>query len=222
MDRKSLLGLGIIALLLALWMTMGNDDREADAKKQHEQDSIAKVEAIRQQQIAEVEKRREDSLLKERQKDTTFNLAAFEAEKARKRYGLFLGAAKGNNTPVVLENSKMKASIFPLGGKIGDVELKGVKTHSGQPLHLYGKDSTVFSLEFFDQQRRRVHTDSLFFQGTVDNAAATTAKPASAVFRLYADSSTTSYIEYKYTLNENDYMVSCVINFVGCDKIMAT
>ena len=221
MDRKSLLGLGIIALLLALWMTMGNDDREAEAKKQHEQDSIAKVEAIRQQQIAEVEKRREDSILKERQKDTTFNLAEFEQEKARMRYGVFLGAAKGNNTPVVLENSKMKASIFPMGGKIGDVELKGVKTHAGQPLHIYGKDSTVFGLEFLDQQRRRIHTDSLFFQGTVDNAAASASKPATAVFRLYADSSTTSYIEYKYTLNENDYMVSCVINFVGCDKIMA-
>jgi YidC/Oxa1 family membrane protein insertase len=221
MDRKSLLGLGIIALLLALWMTMGNDDREAAATKQHEQDSIAKVEAIRQQQLAEVEKRRQDSILKVRQQDSTFNIAAYEQEIALKRYGAFLNASKGNNTPVTLENSKIKASVFPLGGKIGDVELKGVKTHAGQPLHLYGKDSTVFSLEFFDQQRRRVHTDSLFFQGTVDNAAATTAKPAAAVFRLYADSSTTTYIEYKYTLNENDYMVSCVISFVGCDKIMA-
>ncbi|HTF05519.1 MAG TPA: membrane protein insertase YidC [Bacteroidia bacterium] len=222
MDRKSLLGLAIIAMLLMLWMTWGNDDKDIEARKLREQDSLAKVEVIRQKMLAAVEKKRQDSLLEVAAKDTTFDLAAFKEKEQRAKYGFFYGASSGNNTPVTIENNKIKATLQPMGGMIGEVELKGVKTHLDKPLLLFKNDSARFGLEFFDTQRRRFKTDSLFFKGTVEVATATATTPASVTYRLYADSSTTSYIEYKYTLKENDYMLGMTVTFAGCDKIFSS
>ncbi len=221
MDRKSLLGLAIIALLLTLWMTWGNGDKEVEAKRLREQDSLAKIDLLNQQAFALVQKKKEDSLLVVAAQDTTFNLVAFKEKKDRDRLGSFFTSATGDNTPVVLENNKIKASLFPRGGIIGQVELKGVKTHAGKPLLLFANDSTRFGLEFFDAQRRRYKTDSLFFKSTIEATAASASKPASVTWRLYVDSSTTTFIEYKYTLKENDYMLACNISFVGCDKLFA-
>ncbi len=222
MDRKSLLGLAIIALLLTLWMTWGNGDKEDASVRQREEDSLAKIELLRQQEFAAIQKRKEDSLLAVAAKDTTFNLDQYKEKQDRARLGFFYSASTGTNDPIVIENSKIKAQLYPLGGMIGQVELKGVKTHDGKPLLLFKPDSTRFGLEFFDVQRRRFQTDSLYFKSTVEATVATAKTPASIAWRLYADSSTTTYIEYKYTLKENDYMLGCVISFVGCDKLFAS
>jgi YidC/Oxa1 family membrane protein insertase len=221
MDRKSLLGLAIIAMLLTLWMTWGNGDKEAEAKRLREQDSIAKVDALRQEAFAAAEKKKQDSLFALAAKDSSFTLDGYNAKQEHLRLGAFYSASKGENTPVVLENNKIKATFYPRGGMVGQVELKGVKTHDGKPLLLFKNDSTRFGLEFFDVQRRRFKTDSLYFTPTVEATAATAAKPASITWRLAADSMPGTFIEYKYTLKEGDYMLACNITFAGCEKLFS-
>lgn len=221
MDRKSLLGLAIIAMLLTLWLTWDNGDKDAEAKRLREEDSLNKVRLIEEQKFAAEKKKQEDSLLLLAAKDSSFSLDKYHEDQVRAKMGVFFGAATGDNAPVVLENSKIKATTYPRGGMIGQVELLGIKTHTGQPLILFTADSTRFALEFFDSQRRRFKTDSLYFRTTPGATKATAAQPASVTYRLYADSSTTTYIEYKYTLKENDYLVDLDIALVGCDKLFS-
>lgn len=221
MDRKSLLGLAIIALLLTIWLTMNNDEKAEEARQQRYDDSIAEVNRIADLKRQENEKKKQDSILLERQKDTTFSVEKYNEELGRQKMGVFYGAATGDNTPVVLENSKIKATLYPRGGIIGQVELKGTMRSDSTPLILFTADSIRFGLEFFDAQRRRFKTDSLYFTGKVQSAAATTAAPASVSFRLTADSMPGSYIEYTYTLAENDNMVKLDIAMVGCEKIFS-
>jgi YidC/Oxa1 family membrane protein insertase len=221
MDRKSLLGLAIIALLLTIWWSMGKNDKQDEAEIQRKADSAYAANLDAQKKAAEAQKRKDDSLLLERAKDTTFSLEKFQQEQGRAKYGVFYGASTGENNAVIIENSKVKATLYPRGGMVGQVELLGVKTHNGQPLLLYSADSTRFGLEFFDIQRRRFKTDSLFFKETVTAKKATATAPASVTFRLTADSLGTSYIEYTYTLKEDDYMLALNISFVGCEKIFS-
>jgi YidC/Oxa1 family membrane protein insertase len=220
MDRKSLLGLAIIAMLLTVLLTWNDGDKEAEDRLRREEDSLNKVALIEQQKFAEQQKKKQDSLLAVAAKDSSFSLEKYNEAQLRAKMGAFFSASTGNNTPVILENNKIKATTYPRGGMIGQVELKGVTTHSGKPLILFTADSARFGLEFFDAQRRRFKTDSLFFTGT-ETAPATAAAPASVTYRLYADSLKQTYIEYKYTLKENDYMVGLNITFVGCDKLFA-
>lgn len=222
MDRKSLLGLAIIALLLTWWWSMNSNDNEAEAERKRKADSVELVNLEAQKKAAEALKKKEDSLLAERLKDTTFSMAKFLKEEGEKKYGAFYPVSTGANEAIVMENSKVKATLYPRGGMIGQVELVGVKTNKGLPLLLFTADSTRFGLEFFDVQRRRFKTDSLYFQPTVTATKATAAAPASVTFRLPADSTNTSYIEYKYTLNENEYMVALNISFVGCERIFSS
>lgn len=222
MDRKSLLGLAIIALLLTVWLTWNNDDKAEEARRLHEQDSLAKIALIEQQKEAALQKKKEDSLLAEAARDTAFSLEKYREDKLREELGDFVSAASGDNTPIVLENNKIKATTYPRGGMIGQVEILGVKTYNGNPLILFTADSARFGLEFFDVKRRRFKTDSLFFKGTVASSKATATAPASVTYRLNADSLGKSYIEYKYSLKEGDYLVHLDISFVGCDKVFST
>lgn len=222
MDRKSLLGLAIIAMLLTLWLTWDNGDKAEEAKRLQEQDSLAKVDQLAREKFTADQKKKEDSLLAIAAKDSAFDLGNYRESKVREKMGAFFSASTGTNTPIVIENNKIKATTLPLGGMIGQVELLGVKTHSGNPLILFTSDSARFGLEFFDVKRRRFKTDSLFFKGTVETAKATAAKPASVTYRLYADSLASTYIEYKYTLKENDYLVHLDISMVGCDKLFSS
>lgn len=222
MDRKSLLGLAIIALLLSLWWSYNSGDKEDTAELQRKADSVLLVQQAEQQKLAETERKKNDSLLAVAAKDSSFSLDKYQENIDRQKMGVFYSASNGNNDPVVIENNKVKATLYPRGGMIGQVELIGVQTHAGKPLILFNGDSTRFGLEFFDIKRRRFKTDSLFFTGTVTATKATATAPASVTYRLAADSSATSYIEYKYTLKEDDYMVSLNISFVGCEQIFSS
>jgi YidC/Oxa1 family membrane protein insertase len=221
MDRKSLLGLAIIALLLTIWWTMNNSDKQEEAYQQALIDSTNAADQLAQQKVAEAEKKKNDSILNLRMKDSTFNMENYLEAEGRKKLGAFYGSSTGKNDAIVLENSKVKATLYPRGGMLGQVELLGVKTHNGQPLLLFTADSTKFALEFFDVQRRRISTDSLFFTGSVIANKATATTPAGVTFRLTADSLENTYIEYKYTLKENDYMLGLSMNFVGCEKLVS-
>ena len=221
MDRKSLLGLALIALLLTIWWTMNNSDKQEEAYLQAQIDSTNAADLLAQQKIAEAEKKKNDSILELRKKDTTFNMEKYVESEGRKKLGAFYGSATGKNDPIVIENNKVKATLYPRGGMIGQVELLGVKTHNGKPLLLYSDDSTKFALEFFDAQRRRLSTDSLFFTSTVTATKATATAPASVTFRLTADSLENTYIEYKYTLKNDDYMLALSMNFVGCERLVS-
>lgn len=221
MDRKSLLGLAIIALLLTWWWSMNSNDGDIEAESKRKADSALIADQAAQKIALEAEKKKQDSLLAERAKDSTFSMEKYLKEQGQLKFGSFYGSSTGTNEPIVIENSKVKATLYPRGGMLGQVELLGVKTHNGQPLLLFTADSTRFGLEFFDVQRRRFKTDSLFFKETVIAKKATATAPASVTFRLSADSLATTYVEYKYTLNENDYMLALNISFVGCEKLFS-
>lgn len=200
-------------------MNSSGNAEEAELKRKADSAYAADMQA--QQKAAEAQKKKDDSLLAERAKDSTFSMEKFLKEEGEKKYGAFYPVTTGANDTIVIENSKIKATLLARGGMVGQVELIGLKTNKGLPLLLFTADSTRFGLEFFDVQRRRFKTDSLFFKPTVTAQKATATAPASVTFRLPADSTNTSYIEYKYTLNENDYMLGLNISFVGCEKVFS-
>ncbi|MCU0434871.1 MAG: membrane protein insertase YidC [Bacteroidia bacterium] len=227
MDRKSLIGFGIIAVILTAWMTWTNsrNQQEAEIKKKYN-DSVARVEAARKLEADKKAARVSDSLKKLVAADTTLNADSLKLVQEAQRWGMFSGAAKGKNEPVVLENEKMRVFIYPKGGRIGSVELKGYQTYkqkqnkSADHLRLFTSDSTRFGLNFFDISRRRVTTDSLYFTSNSGSFSVTGKDSKSVSFRLTADGQPDTYIEYKYTLSGNSDLVNCTVNVMNAGKMM--
>ncbi|CAN5429537.1 membrane protein insertase YidC [soil metagenome] len=221
MDKKSILGFVLIAGILVVWMTINSNNTQKEAALlKHTQDSLARIDSV--QHIADLAQAKKiaDSVAL-LPKDTTIkvNNDSLIAVKAKQVYGSFSSSMKGDNTPVTIENEKVKATIYPLGGRIGEVELKGIKTSAGKPLILFRADSTKFGISFFDTERRRFNTDSMYFKIEGKSFSVNGNDSNAIAVRLYPDSTKEQYLEFLYSLRGNSYMLGCTVNFIGFDKI---
>ncbi|MCE1166583.1 MAG: membrane protein insertase YidC [Sphingobacteriia bacterium] len=232
MDRNTIIGLVLILGIFigwGLWMTPSKEEIEKQRKindsialvKQLESDSLARVTAA---QVAKQEPKAQQ-LLATGSTDST--VVDSLRKIATAQYGAFANAALDSNKVYTVENDVVRLEIAKLGGRPVKVILKDYKTYDSLPLILFDSASSVFGFEFFSG-KRLVSTDQLYFQPYFDKAenigktefSVTGKDSLTFVMRLYADDPDgkvlpNSYIEYKYTLKGDDYMIGYKVNFVG-------
>jgi YidC/Oxa1 family membrane protein insertase len=215
-DKKSLIGLGLIALILGVWLYNSGPTKEQIAKNKRIKDSIE----LAQKQVEELEKAKlvaqkavvdslkpapivSDSLLNAQQQDM---------------YRDFSVATKGEEKLIPIENSFIKAYISTKGGHVAKVELKNYNRYGKkEPLILFDKDSAIFALKLSAYDKTKIFsTDSFYFasEATLDN------KNKSISLKLNT-AKAGSYIEYVYSLKPDDYMVKCDIKFVNMQSILS-
>ena len=214
MDKKSLIGLGLIAAILGVWLYLSGPTKEQIARNKVIKDSIAlaqrKLELIESAKIAAGQVVVQDSI---RQKPVSSDSA--KAADVLSNYRDFAPALSGKTQTFTIENENIKATISNKGGVIEKVELKQYKrSGSSENLVLFDKDSTFFALKLNAYDRSRMFsTDSFYFKPVSTTATA-------IVLRLET-SRAGSYIEYSYSLKPNDYMVDSEIRFVGMQNIIS-
>ena len=125
MDRNTIIGLGVIGLLLVGYSIFTKPQREAQVAERSRLDSIARVEQVRAitaAQEAEVQ-RSDDGSVSEGTSDSV------SIERLAGELGDFANAATGTSESVVLENEQVKLSFSTLGGRPYTVQLKQYQTH---------------------------------------------------------------------------------------------
>ena len=136
------------------------------------------------------------------------------------QYGVFANAALGENEFITLENNKVELKISLKGGRVYSARLKDYRTYDSLPLILFSGDSTVFGFNFFTSDNKAVQTNNLFFKPVSERRAYTvTSEPQSVRLRLLA--SDDKYIEYKYTLAPDKYMVDFDVAFKSMESIIS-
>ena len=234
MDKKSILGIVLIFVVLVGWQILFRPSKEEMAKIEHIKDSIAQVEANKtliQQQADEAIKTEE--ILN----DSTLNSSKLKEN--TDLYGAFGNAAIGEEEFYIIENNLIKVTLSNKGGRIYSVQLKEYKTHDSLPLILFNGPETIFGLNFFSQNRS-IDTEQLYFKATTTNKDIVVTGPTvkkgsegkikfnnenpgekeSISFRL--EVSPGKYIEYNYTLGYNSYLVGFDINFQGMNDFIAS
>lgn len=137
------------------------------------------------------------------------------------QYGVFAQTAVGDNDFITLENNKIELKISLKGGKVYSARLKDYKTFDAKPLILFSGDSTVFGFNFFTSDNKAVKTNNLFFKPVSDTKLYKVgSQPESVVLRLPAGED--KYIEYKYTLAPDKYIVDFNVNFKSMEGIIAS
>jgi YidC/Oxa1 family membrane protein insertase len=134
--------------------------------------------------------------------------------------GVFSSSAAGENEFITLENNKVELKIALKGGRVYSARLKEYRTHDSLPLILFSGDSTVFGFNFFTADNKAVQTNNLFFKSVSDQKSFVVgSSPQSVSLRLMAAED--KYIEYKYTLAPDKYMVDFDVAFKSMEGIIA-
>lgn len=222
MDKKSLIGLGLIAVILGAWLFMSGPSKEQIARSKKKQDSIAAV----QKKLAEDESKKivqQTQTIQDTLKPTA--VLTDSAKNALKidAYKDFAIAAEGTEELATIENDVLKAYISNKGGRVVKLELKTYnRSGKTEPLVLFDKDSLQFALKLDAYERSRIlSTDSFYFKPSEKNITVSGSASKSITFKLET-SKPGSYIEYVYTLKGDDYLLGCDIRFVGMDKIISS
>ncbi len=138
-----------------------------------------------------------------------------------KQYGPFADAVKGEDNLITIENDRVELKISLKGGRVYSARLKDYKTFEALPLILFSGDSTVFGFNFFTIDNKAVQTNNLYFTpASAEREIVVTSQPESIILRLKAGEE--SFIEYKYTLAPNRYMVDFDVTFKSMDNIIAS
>lgn len=216
MDRNNIIGIALIFILFLAWQYFLTPSKAQIAAQQRTQDSIARVERLR------------DSLTIVKKQEAKKKLeAAAEVPDTQRaqilggQFGAFAAVAVGTAETTVLENELIRVTFSNKGGRIKDVLMKKhFKMVHGKdrkdrkiPLHLLEDNKNRFEYILPVQGLRNgVNTADLYFAAEKDGNSVT--------FR--ADAGNGQYFSQTYTLTTNSYKLDYALDFKGMDKVFAS
>lgn len=211
MDKNTIYGLLAVGLILVGFSLYNGKQEKKYAAEKHRLDSIAAAEAPKNSANAVV--------------DTTAKAA--EAAKADSVYkasvsqnlGEMGSELTGQEKFITLENNLVKIVLTNKGGKIYSVELKKYKTYGGQPLILFRGQSHVFSINLF--LKESVETGNFYFSPESEENVSVSQGDSAKSVAMRLNVADNSYMEYKYTLRPDSYMVDYQVNMVNMEKYIS-
>ena len=196
LDISQLIGFALIGAVL-VWYTMTQKDKEPVAEN-------TKTEIV---QNNESETTTSDAVVT----DSLLQAAAVQ------KYGTFAYAvASGTEESgtTTLENDVLKLVIANKGGQIVEAQLKNYEDYQKAPLYLIKDNNSNFNIQFGTQDNKLINTKDLIFAPTTSKNG----KNQVASFKLKVSNS--QYLEYRYELKPNDYMLDFSVRSVGLENVI--
>lgn len=208
MNKNTLIGLLVIGAILFGFSWYNNKQYKERLAEQQEQqrivDSIARVEM---EQLRLQQQALGDSTTTTGETVPAAASAAVSATTsgvAPVIYGAALdGQLTGTEEFYTLENELFQLTFSNKGGRIAAAELKDYKKYNGDPLMLFTDAGSRFNLNLFAPAQ--INTADFYF-------TAQEVSDSSIAFRLYADTTGASYLEYRYTIRPDNYLMDMKID----------
>ena len=132
-------------------------------------------------------------------------------------YSATLPSAKNDFTTI--ENEVVKLKIANKGGYIVEATLKNFekfKKGSGQLVQLIKDNNASLSLQLLTNDNRTLNTKDLYFEPTVTKVG------ADQILSMKLKAGANEFLEYKYILKPNDYMIGFDLRSQGLNKVLNT
>ena len=212
LDLNSIIGFVlIVGILIWIMYQKQPDEKQVAAEK-------AKKELVQKQQ-AEIQKVK--TAIAAVAKDTTAadstQLSALKATLGNFAYSATLPSAKESFTTI--ENELVKITIANKGGFITEATLKNqerFKKGSQQLVSLIKDNNSDFNISLLTQDNRTLQTKDLFFEPTVTKVG------DNQIVSMRLKAGANEYLEYKYVLKPNDYMIDFDVRSQGLNKVLNT
>ncbi len=127
-------------------------------------------------------------------------------------YSSSISSAKENIT--VLENEVLYLAINNKGGYITEARLKEHTIYDGSPVYLIKDGNSSMNLQF-TSENRMLNSQELFFEPTLTTDGST------KVLSMKLKTSESEYLEYRYELPANEYMLGFSIKTHGLDDVIS-
>ena len=237
MDRNTVVGVALIFSILIGFSYFNRPSEKQLATAKHTRDSLEMVRTENQKQIVSTAKL--DSIQAKTAIVQSDSLNSNQDQARKEKFGVFAAASVGQEKFYVVENNLMKVTLSNKGGRIYSVELKDYKTFDQKPLILFEGDKSKFGMNFF-AQNRSIETQSFYFvpsdstkdqvvngpvvkKGKEGNEKFNTSnKGESKAISMKLFAGDGKYLEYKYTLNYNSFLVGFEVNTKGLNNIITT
>ena len=123
-------------------------------------------------------------------------------------------ALQGKEGFKIIENEVLKLTINNKGGQIIEALIKNYKTHDSLPLHMIKDNNSSFNINFGTTDKRILNTLDLFFEPTL------TKNNGNDVLSMKLKVSDTQFLEYRYEMKPNEYMVDFSIRSQGLNSVI--
>ncbi|HCQ77705.1 MAG TPA: membrane protein insertase YidC, partial [Leeuwenhoekiella sp.] len=208
-DKQSMIGFLLIGaiLLFMLWQNQPSEEELAAQKAQEEQVEAQEAAAEKASQtdaVVESTTPQNDSLALERYKATLGSFA----------YSATLPSATDDVTE--LENDVLALKVSNKGGFITEARLKNFKSYDSVPVYLIKDGNSRFNLTFSTTDNRTLNSENLYFEPSLSKEG------ENQVLSMKLKVSDSEYLEYRYTLKPDDYMMGFGIKTVGLQNVVNT
>lgn len=200
MDRNTLIGFGLIGLLLIGMFYINSKGRLAlEAEQLRIADSIAASKPKVDPEVAKTDSLKADTIRLNNQTPIAFNANSTREEL------------------VVLENDLVKINFTTKGAQPKIVELKSYKRADGKPLLLQSGDFNRISYNFNAGDNKTAETADIIF-----SPSPVTENPDKSKTIIFtATDSAGREITHSYTIRPGDYMVDFNLGLTGADKLFS-
>ncbi|MHC5201568.1 membrane protein insertase YidC [Myroides sp. LJL119] len=207
LDRNSIVGFIIIAGLL-IWLMLNNMNNEQEAMKKDAE--LAQKEIVKDSQAKSIEQTiaigaENDSLASE----------ALRASLGSFAYSALLPSAQDVNTE--LKSELLTLQVSNKGGYLSNVTVNNFERfskNSGELVELIKDHNSNLNLELYTSDNRVFNTQDLYFTPEL------TKEGENQVLSMRLKASETQYLEYRYVLKPDNYMIDFSIRSVGLSKIV--
>lgn len=212
-DLNSLIGFVLLGAIMIYYFYTNQPTPEQIAEKKAEQvqDSIDKLNPVTQPENAVYEQKVEQVPI-----NPSDSLAFAQSKNRLGDFAYSAGLASATDHETVIENDLVKITVSNKGGQITEVLLKNFKTYNMLPLYVIKDQNASLNLSFATQDNRNLQTKDLYFEPNVSTNGDN--QVLSMRLKVAAD----RYLEYRYELKPNDYMLDFAIRTQGMETAINT
>ena len=208
LDLNSIIGFLLIGaiLLYMLWQNQPTPEQLA-AQEEAQQEQIA-AEAAN----ADAGELTNTSAFSNSSLSDSLALARFKNTVGDFAYALTLPSATAQHT--TFENELLALKVDNKGGFISEVKLKNYVNHDSVPVYLIKDGSSEFNLNFATTDNRTLNSSDLYFEPTLSTSG------DNQVLSMRLKVSETQFLEYRYELKPNDYMLGFSVRSQGLSNVL--
>lgn len=211
-DVKSIIGFVLIFGILIFMMYQNQPTpEELEAQKKAEQEQLA---------TENKESKQEETLVTTANDYTNTQAldstakAALQSKVGSFAYALTLPSSADKQTTVTTDVFELKFNNK--GGQLSQVKLKNFVDYDSVPIYLVKDNNSAFNITFGTSDNRTLNTQDFPFQPTVTKSGENT------VVSMKLKVSETAFLEYRYELKPNDYMIDFSIKSQGLSNVFNT
>ncbi|EKT4520528.1 membrane protein insertase YidC [Flavobacterium psychrophilum] len=208
LDLNSIIGFVLIFGIM-MWIMYQNKPTQAEIDKKAKQELTEKTKS----EANQVAKNSQKTILP----TDSVQVAKMKATLGSFAYSATLPSAKSEFT--TLENELLVLKIANKGGYIAEATLKNFKQiskDSGKLVQLIKDNNADLNITLQTQDNRTLNTKDLFFEPTLTKVG------TNQILSMKLKAGANQFLEYKYVLKPNDYMLDFDVHSQGLASVLNT